>query len=92
MAHQASFSEKELMNDLLMSEKQLSGAYNTYVAEASTPELVNKLQQGLQNSQQCHRKVFDAMRQKGWYNPKSASPQDIQSAKQKYQQVSQQLT
>lgn len=85
--HQRSLSEKELMHDLLASEKQVCSAYNVGITEASCTNLRQHLTKCLNDSQQIEYQLFDAMKQRGWYQIKKAQPQDVQSAKTKYQQL-----
>lgn len=88
---QANLSEQELLNDLIMQEKQITGAYATYIAEASCPNLRNILTQNMNEAFQGQYQVFDIMRKKGLYPTKDAQQQDVQQAKQKFQQMMQQL-
>ncbi|MBL4935708.1 spore coat protein [Clostridium sp. YIM B02515] len=74
-------SEKDLMHDLLATEKQVISAYSTGITEASCPNLRNTLVSNLKNAQDTQYKVFDAMRQKGWYAVKDAADTDVQKAK-----------
>lgn len=91
MAHQASFTEKELMNDLLMSEKQVSSAYTIGITESSCANLRNILTQCEQNTLSNQESFFNAMNQRGWYQVKKAPSQDVQSAKTKFAQMQSQL-
>lgn len=91
MAIQGSFTEKELFNDLLMSEKQVSSAYTVGITESSCANLRNILSKCEQNVLSNQESVFTAMSQRGWYPIKQASPQDVESAKSKYNQMRSQL-
>ncbi|WP_026478924.1 spore coat protein [Alkaliphilus transvaalensis] len=91
MTHQRSLSEKELMNDLLASEKQVCSAYNTGITEASCQNLRQHLTSCLNDTQNIQYQIFDAMQQRGWYQTKKAQTQDVQSAKTKYNQEQNQL-
>ncbi|TCO75245.1 spore coat protein [Marinisporobacter balticus] len=91
MAHQASFTEKELMNDLLMSEKQVSSAYTVGITESSCSNLRNLLLQCEQNVLSNQENIFQSMNQRGWYQVKKAPAQDVQSAKDKYNQMKSEL-
>jgi len=86
-----SFTEKELMNDLLASEKQLTSAYNTGITEASCSNLRQHLTKCLNDTQQIQYQLFSAMKQRGWYQTKPAASQDVQSAKTKYNQMKSEL-
>ncbi|MDR5658580.1 spore coat protein [Serpentinicella sp. ANB-PHB4] len=85
------FSEKELMNDLLASEKQVTSAYNTGITESSCTNLRQQLTQCLNETQEIQYQLFNAMQQRGWYATKQAQSQDVQSAKTKYQQMKNEL-
>ncbi|SDJ95130.1 spore coat protein [Natronincola ferrireducens] len=85
--HQASFTEKELMNDLLASEKQVTSAYNVGITETSCPNLRQHLTSCLNDSQHIQYNIFNAMQQRGWYQTKQAPAQDVQNAKTKYNQM-----
>ena len=74
-------TEKDLMNDLLATEKQVVSAYSVGITETSCPNLRNTLVTNFKNAQDTQFKVFDAMRQKGWYQIKDAADADVQQAK-----------
>lgn len=74
-------SEKDLMHDLLATEKQVISSYSTGITETSCPNLRNTLVSNFKNAQDTQYKVFDAMRQKGWYTVKDAADTDVQKAK-----------
>lgn len=81
MNTQANFTEKELMQDLLTSEKQVISAYSTGITESSCENLRNTLVTNFEKAQDVQYKVFDSMRQKGWYPTKDAVDADVQQAK-----------
>ncbi|ABR47126.1 Coat F domain protein [Alkaliphilus metalliredigens QYMF] len=91
MTHQKSFTEKELMNDLLASEKQVTSAYNTGITESSCSNLRQHLTKCLTDSQEIQYQIFNSMSQRGWYPTKEAQSQDVQSAKTKYNQMKNEL-
>lgn len=91
MTHQPGFTEKELMNDLLMSEKQVSSAYTMGITESSCANLRNLLTRCEQNIFRTQEELFNAMNQRGWYSIKKASAQDIQMMKDKYNQIKNEL-
>lgn len=91
MAHTAIFTEQEIMNDALSSEKQIICAYGTFLAESTCENLRSEMSKILEDKQQIQYKIFDAMRQKGWYNVKNANMNDVQTATQKYQTMKQNM-
>lgn len=88
---QANLSEQDLLNDLLLQEKQLIGAYSTFITEASCQNLRQVLTTNLTENCNDQYQVFAAMKQKGYYQAKDAPTMDVQSAKQKFQQIQNQL-
>jgi spore coat protein F len=73
--------EKDIMHDLLASEKQVITSYSTGITETSCVNLRNTLVNNFTKVQDVQYKVFDAMRQKGWYPTKDAPDADVQQAK-----------
>lgn len=80
-------SQQDLINDLLISEKQICSAYNTSITETSCPNLRQHLTKSLVGCQKIQYKIFNAMEQRGWYQTKPAASQDVQNAKNKYNQI-----
>jgi spore coat protein F len=74
-------SEKDLMQDLLATEKQTISAYSTGITESSCENLRNTLIGNFKNNQNIQYKLFDAMKQKGWYPTKDAPVGDVQQLK-----------
>ncbi|PRR78221.1 Coat F domain protein [Clostridium liquoris] len=84
-------SEKDLMQDLLTTEKQVISAYSTGITESSCPNLRNVLLNNFRNAEDTQYKVFDAMKQKGWYQTKDAADNEVQQIKTKSNQMQQEL-
>lgn len=84
-------SEQELMNDILATEKQVISAYSTGITESSCPNLRDTLVNNFKTSQNIQYKVFDAMKQKGWYKTEDAPTNKVQEAKQKATQLCSEL-
>jgi len=60
---------KDILNDMLMTEKYVSGTYETAIMESANEAVRNALRQ-IQDEEQQHAKmIFDAMNQRGWYTP-----------------------
>ena len=74
-------SEKDLMQDLLATEKQVISAYSTGITESSCENLRNTLIDNFRSGQSVQYKVFDAMRQKGWYPTTDAPDNEVQQLK-----------
>ncbi|MDF2882612.1 MAG: spore coat protein [Clostridiaceae bacterium] len=84
-------NEKELMQDLLATEKQIISAYSTGITETSCSNLRNTLVTNFTNAQNIQYKVFDTMKQKGWYQTKDAPANEVQQLKNEANQMSGEL-
>lgn len=74
-------SDKEMLQDLLTSEKQVISSYSTGITESSCQNLRSTLVNNFNNVQGIQYKVFDAMKQKGWYQTKDADTNEVQQLK-----------
>ncbi|MCR3761551.1 spore coat protein [Clostridium felsineum] len=74
-------TEKDLTEDLLSSEKHLISSYSTGITESSCQNLRNVLVNNLKSSEDEQYKIFDAMKQKGWYPTKDAQDSEVQQVK-----------
>jgi spore coat protein F len=84
-------TEKDLMQDLLATEKQTISAYSTGITESSCQNLRNTLIDNFKNNQNIQYKLFDAMKQKGWYPTKDAPDSDVQQLKSEATQMMNEL-
>lgn len=88
---QLNLSEQDMLNDLLTQEKQFISAYSTYISESSCPNLRHVLMTNFDQICEDQYKIFDLMRQKGYYPAKDAADADVNNAKQKFEQMKSQL-
>ena len=80
-------SDQELAFDLLYQEKSLLANITSEVLEASQPGMRQVLNDCYMQIGQDQLEIFNQMQRQGWYPVKQAQPQDVQTAKQKYQQM-----
>jgi len=86
-ANQAHLSDQELAYDLLYQEKALMNNISSEVVELSHMGLRTVLNDAFMQIGQDQLKIFECMNAQGWYQVKPAQPQDVQCAKQKFQQM-----
>lgn len=86
-----SMTEKELMNDLLFSTKHGTESYTISITESSCSNLRQVLTRCEQNIFKRQEDIFKAMNQRGWYNIKKADSQEVQKAKNEYNQLKNEL-
>lgn len=84
-------TEKDLMSDLLATEKQVISAYSTGITESSCANLRNTLIGNYTNDQNIQYMIFDAMKQKGWYPTKDAPDNEVQELKDQANQMMNEL-
>ena len=77
-------SEKDMMEDGLCSQKQVATAYNAGAGECANEQLRSAFVAILADEQDLGAKIFDAMRERGWYQPQEAEESQIASVKQKF--------
>ncbi len=77
--------EKDMMYDVLASQKFITDTYNTFTNECATPDVRNQFMRLLDEEHQIQAEVFDVMKQRGWYQTPAADQQKVEQAKQKFQ-------
>ena len=82
----ASLSEKELLQLALNEAKLTAAAVNTFALESSSETLRRDYLTILGDVHNEEKQIFDLMQQKGYYNVKNASPQDISQVQAKFSQ------
>ena len=83
--------EKEILNDLLNTEKQMIGTYSTAVTESSCANMRQVMLKNIEQLSNDQLAIFNTMVSKGYYQKKDAQDQEVQQAKQKFQQMQSQL-
>lgn len=76
-------NDKDMLHDLLSSEKHVISSYSTGITESSCENLRNTLVNNFKSTQDVQYKIFDAMRQKGWYPTKDAEATEVTQLKDK---------
>ena len=84
-------NDQDRMEDMLAQEKYLICAYSTFIPEATCPELRTVLKDNFQDCVQNQYSIFDKMTQLGWYPTQNATMQEVDAARQKFQQLKQRL-
>ena len=79
-------TEKELLQDGLISQKLISGSYNSFAGECVNPQLRGAFLNILDDEHQIQADMFNCLQSKGWYQVEPAEQQKVQQARQKYSQ------
>jgi spore coat protein CotF len=77
-------SDRDILQVVLTETKHLSESLNTYILEANNEQLRRDYMTALGDIYSQQKQIFDLMQQKGYYNVKNASPQDLQQAQTKF--------
>lgn len=83
--NQKGLQDKEIMNDLLASEKAMTGSYDLLTNECATAQVRNEFLNILNEEHQIQADVFDEMKKRGWYPTPAAQQKMVDEARQKFQ-------
>lgn len=78
------FCDKDIMTDLLSSQKFITDGYNTFASECATPAVKTDFINILKEEHMIQNDVFTEMQKRGWYPTEAADQNKINQAKQKY--------
>lgn len=84
-------SDREIMDDILSSQKYLTDTYNLYAGESANSKLRTDFLNILREEHNISHAVFDQMVTRGWYCPPSAELQRINAAHTKFSNIQQSL-
>ena len=84
-------TDRDLINDMLTTEKYMTANYSTSLNEASHEALYMDIEQVFIESQRCQRELFNLMFEKGWYSFEAVQPQTLQQSYQKFNGYSNQM-
>ena len=73
-----------MLEDVLTSQKQITGLYNTYANECATTAIRDEMRNILHDEHDIQADIFMEMQKRGWYPTPMAEEQKIQSTKQKF--------
>jgi spore coat protein CotF len=76
--------EKEILEDALISQKQITDSYNTFAGEAVNAQLRSTMLSILDDEHTIQADLFSCLQSHGWYQPEQAEHQKIVQARQKF--------
>lgn len=79
--------DREILSDMLSSQKQMTAGYNTVGNECANEKLRCDFLNILRDEHNMQSDVFTQMQQRGWYQTPAAQQQKIDAAKTKFQNV-----
>ena len=81
----SNLQERDLMNDVLSSQKFITDTYNTFTNECATPNVRDGFMSILNEEHQIQAELFDMVKQRGWYQIPAADQQKIDQTKQQFE-------
>lgn len=69
------FGDREIMDDILASQKQITADYNTAANECASNALQSEFMTLLGEEHQIQMEIFQEMQKRGWY-PTEQAPQN----------------
>lgn len=85
MNNNKTMGDKELVEDVLLTEKLICALYHYATTEASTQSLRAVYKETLNEELDMQNNVYQTMSQKGWYPSEQAEQKQIDKVKTKYQ-------
>lgn len=89
--NQNNITDKEIMEDILSSQKLVTSTYNTYLNECVNQQLRTDFLNILREEHNIQQSVYDQMKMRGWYNPEQAEQQKVSAAYTKFSNIQQSL-
>jgi len=79
-------TDREYMEDVLLTSKTLTGLYHYATQESSTVDLHNQFKNNLNSALNMQHNIYSTMQQNGWYPQQQAQQEQICQIKTKFQQ------
>lgn len=80
-------TDQEIMDDVLTSQKHITGVYNTFSNECVCGKLQSDMLNILDEEHQMQFDVFSEMQNRGWYSPEAAQQEKIDKTKFKFESI-----
>ncbi|NLH01861.1 MAG: spore coat protein [Clostridiales bacterium] len=79
-----SLTEKDILQDLISSQKYVTTNYNTFAGECVNEQLRSAFLNILDDEHRIQADIFNDMSSNGWYQTTPADQQRVQQVKQKF--------
>lgn len=77
-------NDRDILNDVLATQKYLTDGYNIFVREASHDQLHQVVMDVFKETHQMAREAYNMMFKKGWYTLTSAAKQTVAQSHQQF--------
>lgn len=86
MPAKQNMTDREYMEDVLLTAKTLTSLYHYAVQESPTEQLHNQFKDNLNQTICMQHNIYNAMQQNGWYSQSQADQNQINQVKNKFTQ------
>lgn len=84
-------SDREILDDILASQKHMTDLYNTFANECKNATLESDMMNILREEHNIQSAVFTEMEKRGWYTPEPAQQIKVEETKTKFQNIANSL-
>lgn len=84
-------TEEDILNDILLSEKNMSNSYSVAINEMSSDKLYKKIMDFFDDTKEIAREIFTFMYNNGLYELSSESEKNIEDTCTKYEEKKNEL-
>jgi len=84
MMNQSRLTERDYMQLLLNEHKHAATCLTHFVLECANEQLRQQCENALQDTFRHHKMIWNAMNQRQWYQPRMASPAEVNQAYNQY--------
>lgn len=84
-------TEEDILNDILLSEKNISNSYSTAINEMSSDKLFKKVMGFFDDTKELAREIFTFMYNNGLYELTNETEENIETACTKYEEKKNEL-
>lgn len=77
-------TEEDILNDVMLCEKNISNCYSIAINEMSNTKLYKKIMKLFEETKDIARDIFNLMYQNGWYTLESEDESKIETSYNNY--------
>lgn len=84
-------TDKEIVEDMILSQKMIATAYNTFANECVNQQLRADFLNILRDEHNIQQSVYEQMQKRGWVSTSSAEKEKIDTVYSKFNNINQDL-
>ena len=79
------YGDKEIITDSLMSQKDITGIYNTFANECASEKLRETIMELLEDEHSIQMDIYEEMSKRGWYPVTAATQEEVTQVLNKFE-------